>query len=72
MERYKKIIAIGENGFSFCVKTSEELTDKEIVSRCAKAGLLSRDDIKECEITVVDITDDRLEMFLWKNFVDEI
>ena len=72
MERYKKVNVIGENGFSFCVKTSEGLTDKEIVSRCAKAGMLSKEDVVECEITVVDITDDRLEMFLWKNFVDEI
>ena len=72
MEIYKKVNVIGDEGFTFCVKADNEMTDKEIVLKCTDAGLLSKDDIKECDIVIEDITDDPFEMSVWKNDAEKI
>ena len=52
MEFYYKIDVMGRNGYSFMVKSNEELNEDEIISRCLKNGYF--DDRIDANYAVID------------------
>lgn len=52
MEFYYKIDVMGRNGYSFMVKSNEELNEDEIISRCLDNGYF--DDSRDADYAVID------------------
>ena len=52
MEFYYKIDVMGRNGYSFMVKSNEELNEYEIINRCLDNGYF--DDSLDADYAVID------------------
>lgn len=52
MEFYYKIDVMGRNGYSFMVKSNEELNENEVISRCLDNDYF--DDSLDADYAVVD------------------
>ena len=60
-------------GDSFCVRTSADVLEDEVIDLCLDNELLDKWDLEEYNVTVEDITDDPEELDVWAdsaNFID--